>query len=92
MSTENDPSRPVLLKPAPRSAFWQRLRNNFLTGIVILLLGTELCAQSLQPRRIPTDLDSGYRCGVLFLLRRSAGRVDERVLWAATFPIWGAAC
>jgi len=35
MSTENDPSRPVLLKPAPRSKFWQRLRNNFLTGIVI---------------------------------------------------------
>jgi len=35
MSPENDPSRPVLIKPAPRSAFWQRLRNNFLTGIVI---------------------------------------------------------
>ena len=35
MNDENEPNRPVLLKPAPRSAFWQRLRNNFLTGIVI---------------------------------------------------------
>ncbi len=35
MSPDNDPSRPVLLKPARRSAFWQRLRNNFLTGVVI---------------------------------------------------------
>ncbi len=35
MTPDNDPSRPVLIKPAPRSAFWQRLRNNFLTGIVI---------------------------------------------------------
>ena len=35
MSDENEPNRPVLLKPAPRSAFWARLRNNFLTGIVI---------------------------------------------------------
>ena len=39
MSPENnpdsDPSRPVLLKPAQRPGFFARLRNNFLTGIVI---------------------------------------------------------
>lgn len=35
MSSENDPSRPVLIRPAARSTFWQRARNNFLTGIVI---------------------------------------------------------
>lgn len=35
MSDDNEPTRPVLIKPAPPSAFWQRLRNNFLTGIVI---------------------------------------------------------
>lgn len=39
MTPENDSdpdsSRPILLKPAPRPGFLARLRNNFLTGIVI---------------------------------------------------------